>query len=173
MAGRKEGSRKGKAAGGDGRKADAGVWGMDANAEEDIFFRRVLFSVLVTVVVLVGAWFLVTTVRSPEAAPPTLIVNGKLPAATPVYTIDLLGGKFPASYRSQMMEIAGRESVKRLAGRYQPRCVELADGQMIFCIGEFASEDASGLRELLVKLREFTENGERPFQYASVYRYEK
>jgi hypothetical protein len=145
----------------------------DSDREEDIFLRRVVFAVLVVAVACVGGWFLLATLSSARSDRPVLSVNGRPAGRALAYTVKLLD--FPGANRDAAMLLAGKESLRRLAGGHRFECIGIQDGRLALCVGQFDSPDAPELRTLLTSFREFkeTEGGSALFPKATVYSYPK
>ncbi len=174
MAARNRGSRKADAGAGSRPQGDGGTevrdigWGLTAEEEEDFFLRRVLFSVLVVVVVCIGFWFLVTTVRSAPGQTPALIAPAAYLPEQGRYTIRLL--TFPAAREDEARRLAEAQAVRELAGQEEFRCLPLGDGQMALCVGSFESESSPEMDELLRRFRSFTAQDRKLFGDAAVHR---
>jgi len=143
-------------------------WGLSAEEKEDFFLRRVLFSVLVVVVVCVGVWFLVTTVRSAPQQTPALSVSAPVRPERGRYTIRLMD--FPASKQEEAMRLTQAHPIRDVAEQQEFCCLPLDDDRMALCVGSFASEGSPELEELLGKFQGFTAQGRNLFEDATVYR---
>ena len=71
------------------------------------------------------------------------------------------------------MKMAALPRLKQLAEPHGFECVPLPNGKLAFCVGCFEDENSPELRALLNKVREFTDDGQMVFGYASVFRYTK
>ncbi len=152
----------------DGSSEVRGIgWGLSAEEEEDFLLRRVLFSVLVVVMVCIGIWFLLTTVRSAPEQPPALSARGAVPPGQGDYTIRLMD--FPASKQEEAMRLTQVQAIRDVAEQQEFCCLPLDDGRMALCVGSFPSESSPEMQELLAELRSFAAQGKKLFEGATVY----
>lgn len=128
---------------------------------DDILIRRVLFSVLVTVIVGVGAWFVIDAVRrSPESGPVIMAREGR-------YTVKMM--HISAAGNVAKGEEFARRALKEMAVRMKIFPVELSGGGAAVCAGRFARTDSPEAVEMLQKCRGFAlDSGEKPFEQAEV-----
>lgn len=159
-----EGSQPGAKA--DGR--DIG-WGLTVeDEEEDIFLRRVVFSVLVAVVGCMGAWFLVTTVTGSDGSQRALTVSDENPGAREVFTVKLLEFSPGESKLAPAEQLIEKQSIKSMAGQNELHFRKLPGGRVALCVGSFDSEDSPELQQLLQRCHGYSEDGRRPFARASI-----
>ena len=140
-------------------------WGVGAESDdEDIFMRRVLFSVIVAVLGCMGAWFLVTTVNSgPQSRVLSATQNTR-----ELYTVRLL--EFPGTDAKLAVasELSRNADLRAIAGKHEFDIVELSDGRYALCVGRFESQDSPELQRLLKELRDYAEDGVHYFTKATI-----
>jgi hypothetical protein len=136
------------------RDGSDGSWGTGADLDhESMYMRRVLFSVLLAVVGLMGFWFLLTTIRGAERARSMLSVVDVPSGARAVYTVKLLD--FAPEKRAAAEAFMDTPLLGQLTGSHSCALLQLPDGRLALCVGEFADEDSPQLQELLRRSREF------------------
>jgi hypothetical protein len=132
-------------------------WGVEADPEDNIFLRRVVFAALIVVVASVGAWFLVTTLGHGYAARPVLSANGQSGGYAAALIV------FPSSSRENAKLLVDEPRIQDLAGGRGLECVPLEDGRMAVCTGRFESDTAPELLALVESFRGFVDGDSRPF----------
>jgi hypothetical protein len=146
-----------------------GSWGTLAGPDqESMFMRRVLFSVLLAVVGLMGVWFLLTTLQGAEQNRRILSVTDAPSGVSATYTVKLLD--FPQHKQSAAETFMHTPLLRQLAGPHSCSLLQLPSGHLALCVGEFDREDAPELQELLRRFREFRQ-GEVDFSRATILSY--
>jgi hypothetical protein len=151
---------------GDG--SDGGWGGLAGPDQESMFMRRVLFSVLLAVVCLMGAWFLLTTLRVADPNRRILSVTDAPSGVPATHTVKLL--EFPPEKQAAAEAFMATPLVRRLAGPHNCSLLQLPNGRLALCVGEFGEEDSPELQALLRRCREFSE-GRVNFSQAAVLSY--
>jgi len=142
-------------------------WGFGPDEQEDFFLRKWVFSVLFAVLACVGGWFMYLTVRGSGRVEPILSARGEQPA-TARYTVKLL--EMAPEKRPVAERLAATREISALAGGSRFRFIDLPDGRIALCVGEFDRADSPQMALLLQRFRAFTAGGTRLFEDASVYR---
>ncbi len=144
-------------------------WGISADdAQEDMFLRRVLFSVLVAVVGCMGAWFVLTTVTGPGPGiegQRSLVVNGRN-ETIPAFTVELL--RFPATKANEAkaQELVLLDDIRAVAGNQGFFLRPVAADQRALCSGRFADRRAADAA--LKRFQDYTERSTGGFPDAAV-----
>jgi hypothetical protein len=133
-----------------------------------MFMRRVLFSVLLAVVGLMGVWFLLTTLRGAEPNRRLLSVTDVPSGVSATHTVKLL--EFPPERQAAAEAFMNTPLLRRLAGPHSCALLQLPGGNLALCVGEFAEEDSPELQALLRRFRDFRE-GEVDFSRATILSY--
>jgi hypothetical protein len=148
-------------------------WGVGADpAADDLFMRKVLFSVLLAVIGCMGAWFTLTTVSGNRSeAQPVLSVTGTSDAegAQTWFTVKLV--EFPPEKRATANQLAAQGAMQQLADGEPFQVLALEDCEAL-CVGRFADHDAPELQRLLARCRLYSEGG-LDFSQANILTYEE
>ena len=139
----------------DSGRADIG-WGLGGESqEEDLFLRRVLFSVFVAVLGCMGAWFMITTVSAGSSG--LRDVLSATESASTAQTIMLLCFRDDAAGRETAAELARSEELQAIAGGHDFSLVDLPQGQCALCVGRFEDSDSPELAGLLTQFAQYFE----------------
>jgi len=142
----------------DSGRADIG-WGLGGESqEEDLFLRRVLFSVFVAVLGCMGAWFMITTVSAGSGLRDVLSATE---SASTAQTIMLLRFRDDPAGRETAAELARSQELRAIAGEHEFSLVSLPQGQCALCVGHFEDSDSPELAGLLTQFTQY-------FQQAAV-----
>ena len=145
----------GRGAGVESDRTDIG-WGLGAESDdEDLFMRRVLFSVFVAVLGCMGAWFMITTVSAGSSG--LRDVLSATESASTAQTIMLLCFRDDAAGRETAAELARSEELQAIAGGHDFSLVDLPQGQCALCVGRFEDSDSPELAGLLTQFAQYFE----------------
>lgn len=135
-------------------------WGVGADsARDDLFMRKVLFSVLFAVIGCMGVWFMLTTLGGRyEQDQPVLSANGSA-GAEAWFTVKLVEFPPDQQMRGTAEQLASHEAMQRLADGQDFCIVPLPDGTEALCVGRFTRKDSPELQRLLARCLEFSEPG--------------
>lgn len=133
-----------------------------------MFVRRVLFVVLLAVAGSMGIWFLLTTFRGAEQGRSILSVTDVPSGVSATYTVKLM--EVAPDKRRAAEAFMNAPVLGQLAAPHGCTLLELADGRLALCVGEFEDRDSPQLQELLRRSREFR-HGDVSFRDASILSY--
>ena len=162
----KGGASAGGKSGRNGAEREIG-WGLSAEGERDeIFLRRVLFSIAVAVVGCMGAWFLLTTVTWPGDEPRSLSMVES--ATGSFFTVRLLHFSNSESKRTAAAELASKAAIRAAAGDSEFHLFRLPGERVALCVGRAERADAPELQRLFREFRACSEGDRRLFADVAV-----
>ncbi len=148
--------RRGKGAG-SGTVADE----LGANTEQQQFVvRSVVFGVLVAFLTGTALYFVVFALKGTRDEPHPAI------RASVTYTVKVL-----ETQQKTAEALLHRPALRSLAGEYRLFVLELPDGKVALCAGNFPSGDAEEAQALLAKFRDYALGGDHVFASACIWSY--
>jgi len=141
-----------------------GTDGLDARLEQaQLTTRRLLFGLLVVALAVISLWFVVTTLRRSPGEDRVSLVAGVR------YTVKV--GEVPSGHRRTAEAMLTHPGLVSIARDHRPFLQDMPGEGIALCVGSFESGDCREAKELLARLRSYTEDGRHAFRSAVIWGY--